>query len=64
MKIKMQNGEFAKVPRYGKYPVLHYQHGYLWVGNDHPDNMACYATVDGKKLKKLCEHILNDLKNR
>ncbi len=39
-------------------PIITTQHGYLWIGNNAPGDMACYATLSGKKtLLKLAAEI-------
>lgn len=54
--IKLEEGE--KLNRNPNQPIISVQHGYVWIGNDAPDDKACFATLSGKKtLLKLAERI-------
>lgn len=50
-------------------PIIHItgtgKSAYLWIGNDHKFNKACYATLSGvKTLEKLAVSILKALKSK
>ena len=54
--IKLREGE--KLNRNPNNPIITAQHGYIWIGNDAPDDKACFATLSGKKtMLKLAAEI-------
>ncbi len=56
MKLKLKEGE--QVARWANQPIISFQHGYLWIGNDAENDMFCFATLDKPKaLLKLAEAI-------
>ena len=54
--IKLEEGE--KLNRNPNNPVISIEHGYLWIGNNAPDDKACFATLSNKRtLLKLADRI-------
>ena len=63
MKTKFKLCEGEKLNRNPHKPVIDIRNGYLWIGNDAPDDMVCFATLAGKKtLLKLAEAIKQNAK--
>jgi hypothetical protein len=47
-----------------KRRVLSWEHGYLWIGNDDPNDMACYATLDEDDAERVAKKILAHIEKR
>jgi len=65
VKMPMRSGEkLGRIPNQPAAIVI--KDGprtYLWVGNDAPGDMMCFATMKGEaKLRKLAKEILSGLK--
>lgn len=39
-------------------PIISYRNGYLWIGNDAPDDKRCFATMDEYKAIRMAKAIL------
>lgn len=50
--------EGEKLNRNPNQPIISAEHGYLWIGNNAPNDMFCFATLSGRKrLLKLAAAI-------
>lgn len=45
--FKLREGEHLN--RNPNQPIISVAHGYVWIGNNAKNDMACFATLSGKK---------------
>ena len=59
---KRERNQIALTPGHSgllaRSPVVSYQHGYLWIGNDDPKDMRCYGYLDEAKTLRLAKAIV------
>ena len=45
--FKLRGGD--ELNRSPNKPIITAKHNYVWIGNDAPDDMMCFATLSGRK---------------